>query len=139
MEDIAALETQQCAALSRMDKAEPPPWGEAVECFNELKCAKTDAAKAEALAKLETIIRSGAGAVADRDRLWREFNDLAERKANLVTKERDWLAKLRSCYTAEQGLALVNAVLFAVKKHFGDQREKCADCLGEVGRMLEEP
>ena len=48
--------------------------------------------------------------IADRERLWREFRELALEKAKLVTAERAWLIKLRGVMTLEQGMALMHAI-----------------------------
>ena len=138
-EDVAVIETQQREALAKMDAAKPPPWVEAVEALNDFRTARTEAGKAEALARLERIVRTGAAAALERDRLWRQFNDLAERKEKLITAERNWQAKLRSFYTAEQGLALQHAVVESAKQTFGDDPEKLAEFIEGVLSMFDEP
>jgi hypothetical protein len=138
-EDVAVLETKQRAVLARMDEQNPPPWGEAVKAFNDFKTAGTDEKKQQALAKLGEVIRSGAGDAADREGLWREFRELAQEKAVLIKGERNWLAKLRSMYTAEQGIALQHAVIESAKQTFGDDPEKLAQFIDGVLSMFDEP
>jgi hypothetical protein len=138
-DDIASLETKQQAVLARLDEENPPPWGDAVEAFNDWKTTRTDEQRFAALAKLETVIRSGAGAAASQARLWAEFRALAQEKAVLVTAERNWLAKLRAVYTAEQGEALRFAMMESARRNFGDQPDKLAQFVEDILRMFDYP
>jgi hypothetical protein len=138
-EDVAALETKQRAVLARMDEQNPPPWGEAVKAFKDFKTAGTDAKKQQALAKLGEVIRSGAGAAANQARLWLEFRALAQEKAALVKNERDWQIKLRSMYTAEQGMALQHAVIESARATFGDDPDKLGEFIDGILAMFDEP
>jgi hypothetical protein len=138
-DDVAVLETKQQAVLAKMDEVDTPPWGEAVEAFNDFALAKTEEAKRVKLERLGQIVRSGAGAAANLERLWSEFRELSQEKAALVKHERDWLAKLRSVYTAEQALAVGHSIMAALTDEFGDQPERLGRCLDRVLQLFDEP
>ena len=89
--------------------------------------------------KPESTRPSWAGAAADREGLWREFRELAQEKAVLIKGERNWLAKLRSMYTVEQGLALQHAVLESARETFGEDPHRLAEFLNRIIGMFDEP
>jgi hypothetical protein len=138
-EDVASLVVQQQRVLDSISATETPPWGEAVESWNDFKTAKTEEAKALAAAKHEQVIRTGAGEEAAHWCLWDHFNDLAQQKKRLVTAERKWLARLRNMYTAEQGLAVMHAVKTAALEVLGADSELLGRYLDRLCELMPDP
>jgi hypothetical protein len=100
--------------------------------------AALEAKQCSLLASMDKLVHSGEGPAADRERLWREFSDLAQEKAVLVKAERDWIAKLRNFYTAEQALAIGLAIKESAERNFGHEPERLGQFLDDVLRMMGE-
>jgi hypothetical protein len=115
-EEIRLLSVKERLVIDKLNETSAPPWGDAVEALNDFVIAyRSDKKKLvdkreERLQKLVEIIRTGADAATHCQQLWSEFRALAQEKGTLVRNERDWQAKLRTMYTAEQGLAMIHAV-----------------------------
>jgi hypothetical protein len=138
-EDVASLVVQQHRILDRISESETPPWGQAVEAFNDFKTAKSDEAKQAALKELEKVIRTGAGATAIQESLWNKLNDLSQQKETLVTAERNWLVKLRTMYTAEQGLAVMWAVRQAATEALAEHPDLLSRYIDRLEQLMPDP
>jgi hypothetical protein len=122
--------------LDKMAEIDPPPWGQAVECFNDFKTSKTDEGKQAALARLETIIRSGAVAAQAESVCRAELRELIQEKTRTAAAEWKRIVGLRAFLTAEQAMAFANAVIAAAEKHIPDRAELAAfydEALGLLG------
>jgi hypothetical protein len=125
-EEIRLLSLKEYTVVKKLNETSAPPWGQAVDALNDFVLAyRSDRKKLiekreERLKKLEEVIRNGVDAATHQQHLWSEFRGLAQEKGSLVKNERDWAAKLRTMYTAEQGMAVIHAVKFAAVETLND-------------------
>jgi hypothetical protein len=113
--ELASMLAMEAKVFKDMDCAEVPPWGKTVEALNDYKTARTEAEKAEALANLETIIRTGADAAKSYEDLERKVRRLFQERKDLVAAESKRLHELDHFLTKEQATALGYLVMQAMR------------------------
>jgi hypothetical protein len=113
--EAAALVALEVKAYEEMDRAEAPPWDQAVEALNDLKCAKGDAARQAALANLESIVRTGADAAASYEATEAKLRQLFQERAKLVAAESRRLHEMDQFLTKERAAELGIMVMLALR------------------------
>jgi hypothetical protein len=125
--EVALLQARIAGLLRELGQVEAPPWGAAVESLNTLVMAFHQGADgvADALAQHAAVVRQGADAAANHERLWDKIQRTIDLKGR--TSRLEWKRQLDLCHAlpAVQVMALVNGILAAVEdicKHkYGDR------------------
>jgi hypothetical protein len=120
LRDELALQESKIADLcGQLDREEAPPWGQAVEAFNDFKLAvaSKDVERFRvALAALETIIRTGAGAAARQAEVWAELREVIQEKTRTVAVETKRLVDVKALVSVEDAMAFAKAFLVAARE-----------------------
>jgi hypothetical protein len=115
-EDIGLLQARIAGLLRDMGDAEPPPWGAAVESLNTLvMAAQKGEGVEEALAEHARIVRTGADAAQNAERLWERVQKTVELKAKVAHAEWKRQCDLRVVLPAAEVMNLVSGLLAAVE------------------------
>ena len=104
-----------------------------------LLCLEGDIAALETMqrAALAKLDEARADKAVNQEQLWLQFRELAQEKAKLISAERRWISMLRAFFTAEQGMAIMHAIMDSANRTFADQPDKLGAFLAEVVAMLD--
>lgn len=89
-EELALQSAMIAEAAEKMNETEAPPWGQVVELLNDCKMAqrKKDQEKFEAaFAEMETLIRTGADAAHNQEKLRVKMRELMQERTKTATAE----------------------------------------------------
>jgi hypothetical protein len=114
--EVALLQARIAGLLRELGQVEAPPWGQAVESLNTLVMAfHDDDGVAEALAHHAAVVRQGADAAANHERLWDRIQRTIDLKGR--TSRLEWKRQLDLCVAlpAVQVMTVVNGILAAVE------------------------
>jgi hypothetical protein len=135
--ELGLLQARIAALLRDMSEAQPPPWHASVESLNDLcQAVRDDEGVADALARHAQVVRTGADAARNHDRLWHELYKAIDLKGRTARLEWKRQLDLHTTMTAEQVMILVSGLLSAVE-------DVCLDVRGDrdlyrriVGRAI---
>jgi len=118
-EEIALVDARLADLLSRVERGESDAlWRQLQAAHGELLHARDDVTKlTAALERISEIIERGATDEA----IWREVTDQIEQRRRLVEAECRRLVELRQYITSEDALAMVQALLSAIRAHVTDR------------------
>jgi hypothetical protein len=112
--EVALLQARIGALLKDMSAVEPPPWGQAAESLNDLcQAVRHGRGINEALARHAAVVRQGADAAANQERLWERLQKTVELKAKVSSAEWRRQCDLKLVLPAAQAMALVSGGLLA--------------------------
>jgi hypothetical protein len=123
-DELGVLTARAMQLMSRLGEAGAPPWGEAVEALNDFKLAmqaKDTPGMQAALAEMERVIRSGAGAAQAQQELWGEIREVIQEKTRTAAAEWRRMRDLQAVVTADKALAFVGALLSAAREVIQDR------------------
>jgi hypothetical protein len=115
--EVALLQARIAGLLRELGQVEAPPWGAAVESLNTLVMAfHDDEGVTEALAHHAAVVRQGADAAANHERLWDKIQKTIDLKGR--TSRLEWKRQMDLCHAlpAAQVMALVGGILAAVEE-----------------------
>jgi hypothetical protein len=86
-DDLGLLTTRIMGLLDNLSAVQAPPWGRAVEAFNDVLTARDSTAKEAALAALGQLLRTGADAARLQETTWCGLQDAIALKAKTAAAE----------------------------------------------------
>ena len=137
-EEAGLLTARTIVLLDKLNAAEAPPWGDAVEAFNDVVTAKDDVARQQALDALGKVIREGAGAARLQASVWAELREVIQEKAKVTKAENDRLAQLEATITVPQAVGLLQALLEEVRVVVPDETLDGRKKLDRIQRRVNE-
>src|SRR5262249_34752849 len=108
----------------QLDAAPAPPWEQAAEALGDFKRAVDckDAGRfRRTLAGLESVIRSGAGVVAQQEASWEEVRELVQEGGRVAAAEWRRVGDVRGLITVEQAMAFAKRFWTAAEELIHDR------------------
>ncbi len=120
--ELALLDGRLFDLLGRVDTGESGRiWGKAQEAVLDLRAAnlnKDQEAAGEALNRLIGIISKGHSDYA----AWHEVHEVVDQRRRIAESERKRLVETHQMITTERALALMGAIVGAIKEEINDQK-----------------
>jgi hypothetical protein len=124
-DEAVLLTARQLELAADLVKTQGPPWQAAVEALNDLVTARR-ADKAEKLARLSQIIRSGAEAATAYSSTWASLREVIQERTRVVTAESKRFAELGATVRAEDMMGVLVGLLEAVHQNVTDAKARNA-------------
>jgi hypothetical protein len=113
--EIALTQLRVDELLGRLDKSPLPSWQQLMAAVSAIGRTRTQDDYDNALQVLFDLIRTGAGAVGNYEKTWRELRELFQERGQLVKIEHRITQDASTTLAADQVLVLVSGLLQAVE------------------------
>jgi hypothetical protein len=113
--EIALTEVRVDELLGRLDASPLPSWKQLLAAVHKIGLTRTQDAYDAALVELFELIRTGAGAVGNYERTWRELRELFQERGQLVKIEHRIVQDAHTTMSGEDVMTLLGAVLQAIE------------------------
>jgi hypothetical protein len=121
--------------LKRLGEQKVPPWGDAVEAFNDFETAKSNEARQAALANVRKVIRQGLAANKMQSVIRQEVRAMIQEQTKTLGAEWKRIIDLKAVLTSEQARAFADAVVRAAEKQI-TEKKALAEFYTEVQSLI---
>lgn len=120
-DELGLLTARITDQLSKLEKSESPPWGEALTAFEDMAKAKDETVRDRARKTLEEVLRRGRDADTVQRRVWAEVRELTQEKSRVAAIEWKRLNDVNGTITVEQALLFAKAFMEAARETIKDR------------------